>query len=137
MTALRALIANHRRLAALLVALALCMKALIPAGTMIAATPKVLTVAICTDAGGPAMTRDVVVPMRPDAGAADGQAKQGAGAPCGWSVLGLGGLAATDPVVLAAALAFIALAGFRPAPAPPATAPARLRPPLRAPPAFA
>lgn len=136
MTALRALFRNHRRLAALLVVLALCMKALVPAGVMIAANSRVLTVGICADASRAGMTRDIVVPMRPDG---DGQSADHAakGTPCGWSALGFGALPAVDPIVLAIALAFIALAGFRPGPSPRALRTARLRPPLRAPPAFA
>lgn len=136
MFALRALVCNHRPLAVLLIVLALCIKGLVPAGTMIAATSRVLTVEICADASRAGMTRDIVVPMRPDG---DGQSADHAakGTPCDWSALGFGALPAVDPIALAIALAFIALAGFRPCPSPRALRTARLRPPLRAPPAFA
>lgn len=136
MTALRTFACNHRRLAALLLALALCIKALVPAGTMISASTRVLTIEICADASRAGMTRDIVVPMRgDDAGMGTGHAAKGT--PCGWSALGYGALAAVDPIVLAIALAFIAMAGLRPAPAPRSRLAARLRPPLRAPPVFA
>ena len=136
MFALRALVCNHRPLAVLLIVLALCIKGLVPAGTMIAATSRVLTVEICADASRAGMTRDIVVPMRPDG---DGQSADHAakGTPCDWSALGFGALPAVDPIVLAIALAFIALAGFHPCPSHRALRTARLRPPLRAPPAFA
>jgi hypothetical protein len=52
MELLRAFFRDHRRLAALLVALALCVKALVPAGYMPGAHGKVLTVEICADASG-------------------------------------------------------------------------------------
>lgn len=136
MTALRAFACNHRRLAALLLALALCIRALVPAGTMISAGTRVLTVEICADASRAGMTRDIVVPMRGD-GAGDSADHAAKGTPCSWSALGFGALAAVDPIVLAIALAFIAMAGLLPAPAPRSRLAARLRPPLRAPPAFA
>ena len=43
------LLREHRRLAAILVALALCMKALVPAGFMIGASARLITVEICAD----------------------------------------------------------------------------------------
>ena len=49
MYAFRAFLLHHRRFAALLVAAALCLKALVPAGYMVSSEARVLTVQICAD----------------------------------------------------------------------------------------
>ena len=52
MDILRAFLSRHRAFAALVVAAALCMKALVPAGYMIGHDSVTLTVELCTDASG-------------------------------------------------------------------------------------
>lgn len=137
----RTVLLRHRAMAFALLALALAMKALVPAGTMIGTQSKVLTIQICYDtqmaaAAFASKTRDIVVPMKGDpAGKHDKHDK--AGGPCAFGALGFAGLAGADPVQLALALLFILAAGFA---APALPAPRRLaylRPPLRGPPARA
>lgn len=131
MTALRALLRARYLLALLLVALALAVRMLVPAGTMPASGSRVLTVQICADASGLPHSRAIVIPGKPDS--QKGSAAKGH---CAFAGLGTAALEAADPVLLAAALVFILLAGL--ALACPAL-PARIRrfhPPLRGPPAF-
>lgn len=131
MPALRAFLRTHRRLALGLVALALVLKALIPAGYMLSDTAHVLTVTICGDASGQPLVKQIAVPAK---GAPD-HAKGQEG--CAWGLLAWAALPGADLALLAAALAFILALGFAPIrPAPPARG-FHLRPPLRGPPAFA
>jgi hypothetical protein len=136
MTAFRTFFLRHRAMALSVIALALAMKALIPAGTMIGGNAHALTVQICDGYADTAHSaaRAVVVAIK-------GHEQTGKAMPdhqaCPFSALGHAGLAATDPVLLAMALAFIlqvGMAGPRSVPVRPI---ARLRPPLRAPPASA
>ena len=126
----RAFFLSHRRVAALLVALALCMKALLPAGYMLGSESRTITVQICADSLGAKITKQI------DVGAKD-HGKTKADAPCAFTALTHGALGGSDPIQLALALLFILALGF--APHIPA-APKRdhyLRPPLRGPPALA
>jgi len=132
-TALRTLLMRHRALAILLVAAALCLKALVPAGYMLEARHKVLTVTVCMDSQGHTVTRDIVVPMK-GSPAGDAARHADAGKACGWSSLAMDGLAGADAPLLAAALAFILALGFAPLAAPRPRRAVWLRPPLRGPP---
>jgi len=135
MMGLRAILLNHRRLALLLVAFALAMKALIPGGYMLGAQSQVITVSICGDASGTHEVRQIVVPRQ---GAEKDTVSQHAkGAPCAFNVLGMDGLAGADPILLAIALAFSLAAGFAAPVASTLQAHAHLRPPLRGPPLIA
>jgi hypothetical protein len=132
MTLLRALIFDHRKLAMLLVAAALAVKALVPAGYMVSRGPLILTVSICAESLGTQQTRQLVIPMK------DGQVpsskhdkRDGA---CAYSALGFGSLAAIDPILLAFALAFVLALGFVANAPMRRTLASRLRPPLRGPP---
>lgn len=130
MTCFRAFLMSHTRVAALLVALALCVKALVPAGYMLGGEAKTITVQICAESLGHPITKQIEV------GAKDhGKAK--ADAPCAFTALTHGALGGADPILLAAALLFILALAFAPLLPP---APSRvhyLRPPLRGPPALA
>ncbi len=136
MAFLRSLIHDQRRLALLLVLCALFMKAWVPSGYMVGSASKTMTVQICADGKGPALSRQISIPMKqglPDPsgehGKMDGQ--------CAFSLLSMAGLAGTDSIQLALAFAFILLLGFA---ATIWTQPARfthIRPPLRGPPAAA
>jgi hypothetical protein len=133
--AIRAFFRTNRRLALGLIALALVIKALVPAGYMLAGPlsggTHVLTVAICGDVSGGPTTREIAVPSdgKQDHAKAEGT--------CAWGVLGMAALGGADGALLGLALAFILALGL--APARPAARPQRsyLRPPLRGPPAFA
>ncbi len=134
MGSLRTLLGHHRLLAALLLALALAMKALVPAGTMPAPSARLLTVSICADMSGGAMVRQIAIPM--SGKPADSRSTQGKGeATCPYaSALGMAALGGADAPLLALALAFIvALVLLTSRAAPPSTR-FHLRPPLRGPP---
>lgn len=136
MGSLRTFLRSNRHLAALLVALALAMKALVPAGYMLAEQTTVLSVTICADGQGKRIAHEITVPMKPGHADDSGDLGKGSGT-CSWSSLSTGTLGNAAPELLAVALAFILALGFLPA-APPATSsPSRLRPPLRAPPVLA
>lgn len=132
MTRFRVFFLRYRALAFAVIALALAMKALVPAGFMLGTDSHALTVQLCDGYGDAARAVVIAVKGHGDAGKSvhDQQA-------CPFSGLLHGGLTGADPILLDAALAFILLLGFA---ALPFAAPhplARLRPPLRAPPAHA
>lgn len=131
MTALRAFFLHHRRMAALLIALALAMKALVPAGFMLGGDTHVLTVQICADALGQQITQKIVLPS-----SHSGEEKAKSDSPCHFTALGHAMLGGADPVLLALALVFILALGFAPVLAPAPRRIAFLRPPLRGPPAL-
>lgn len=136
MQVLRALVHRHRRLAVLLAVLALAIKALVPAGYMVGLQGTVLTVAICADASGGTVHKQIVVP--PKGGASDlADAHAKAPATCAYAALGFAALAGADAALLALALAFVLALGFAPSRPAPQRRVAFLRPPLRGPPAFA
>jgi hypothetical protein len=129
MTALRAFFLHHRRLAAVLVMAALCMKALVPAGYMLGQGARTLTVEICADSIGQRIVKQITVPQ-----SGHSSEKDKGDSPCHFTALGHAALGGADPVLLALALVFIMAMGF--AALQPA-APRRvsyLRPPLRGPP---
>lgn len=131
MEPIRAFFREHRRLAALLIVLALGMKALLPGGYMPAAG-KVLTVAICADASGGALTQQIVLPADGKTGA-HGKSEGS----CPYASLAMAGVAGADAAWLALALAFILALRFAPLPPARAARISFLRPPLRGPPARA
>ena len=133
MNAFRAFLRSHRQLAALLVAAALCMKALIPAGYMIGADSKVLTVQICADSLGHSIVKQIAIAQK---GHAPDKQSQMDGT-CAFTSLGHASLGGTDPIQLALALLFILALGFTPLVAPAPRPIFHLRPPLRGPPALA
>lgn len=130
MLTFRAFFMSNPRVAAMLVALALCMKALIPAGYMLGGESRTITVQICADSLGHQITKQI------DVGSKD-HGKTKADTPCAFTALTHGALGGADPILLAAALLFILALGFAPhLPAAPKRA-HYLRPPLRGPPALA
>lgn len=136
MSALRALIRDHARLMLVLLALALAMKAVMPSGFMLSAGgERFLTVTICSDVNGSFKQMQIAIPDKGSGGDHSDAASKGQ--PCAFAGLGHAALGGVDPVLLAAAIAFILLVGV----APLQTLPARdipfLRPPLRGPPASA
>jgi hypothetical protein len=131
---LRAFFLDHRRLAALLVALTLVMKALVPAGFMVDGGARTLSVHICGDAAGSGGPTQITIPQR-DSG--DDGHKGHADSPCHFTALGHAVTGGADPIQLILVLALIISVSFA------ALAPTRaprilhLRPPLRGPPARA
>lgn len=136
MAAFRLFLRDCQHLALLLVAIALAMKALMPAGMMLGHAPgtKVLTVLVCADAQGGAYAKQIVVPHtgKSQSGEESGKKSQS----CPWSALGMATLSGADAVLLALAFAFILTLGLRDA-RPPQRRREYLRPPLRGPPATA
>lgn len=134
MHSLRALIRDHRHLAMLLIALALCIRAMIPAGYMIATAPDtVLTVAVCADASGEARTMKIAVPGKAGhAGEAGQDAKKHSA--CAFASHAKAAAGGADPVLLALAFAFILAIGLARVTRPPFRRILGLRPPLRGPP---
>jgi len=139
MNRLRAFLRDHRRFAAMVFALALLVKALVPAGYMLASQAKVLTVEICGDPSGPRLTHDIVIPASVKGSHAPDPAADHAKADgtCAFSALQWAAPPAADAALLALALAFILLLGFLPTPRALPARPAQLRPPLRGPPLHA
>ncbi len=141
MNRLRAFFRNHRVMAFAMIALALAMKALVPTGYMVGGDARVLTIRVCDGYVDSAPAHAIVIAAQGHDGANANGGHGEAGKAlhdqqaCPFSALAHAGLAGADPLLLAAALAYILLLGFA---APGFVAPVRLvrlRPPLRAPPA--
>lgn len=135
MQALRALLQRHRLLAIALAVCALAIKAAVPAGYMVGQHGTVLTIEICADASGGALTKQIVIPSSGQKSDRSDHAK--AQQTCPFGTLAQGALAGADPVLLALAIAFILALGFAAAPSAPLKRIAFLRPPLRGPPLHA
>lgn len=127
------LLREHRRLAAILVAMALCMKALVPAGFMVGATAKLITIEICADASGGNLTRQMAIPLKGGPGGEQsGHGKSDA--ICAWTALANAAHSGTDALLLVLALAFILALGFLLQAAEPVRRSCHIRPPTRGPP---
>jgi hypothetical protein len=126
---LRRLAMTHRHLLALMLVLTLLARVLIPAGYMPTFAGKTLTIAMCTSAGPVTMT----LPVSGD-GHGESSQKGSLDQPCIFSALGCQGLAATCPMLLAAALLFAFMLAFAAIRIPPLSQAHYLRPPLRGPP---
>lgn len=128
MERLRIFLNARRRLALVLVVLALAARAVVPAGFMPSAG-HVLSIQVCADGSGAAHAVRIAVPGKPAA------AKPHAA--CAFSALGFAALGGADAVLLAAALAFVLALGFSAVAAPVVRGGERLRPPPVGPPARA
>jgi hypothetical protein len=117
----------------MILACALLARMMVPAGFMPSISGNGLVLAICSGTmPAPAMANAGHHGMaRHDAPAGAPKAEQ----PCAFAGLGSPALAAADPLLLTAALAFAFLLAVRGAVQQTPIVPARLRPPLRAPPA--
>lgn len=136
MTQARIWIGSNRSLALALLLLALCMKALIPAGYMVTPDVKrVLTVAICADASGQMQQMQLAIAGKDPGAGHSGDTKMDG--QCAFSTLGHAALGGADPLLLALAIAFILVLGLRPRDPHPLAQSAYLRPPLRGPPVAA
>ena len=132
MTGIRHYLLRHRAVAAWIVALALLMKVLVPAGYMLDASGGSIKVELCSGYGPMKM-------MMPMPGMAHHQRDKGdhgrGDQPCAFSGLSVPSLAAADPILLALALAFIIALAYRAQTPGLLQAPAFLRPPTTGPPA--
>jgi len=130
MGAWRVFLNEHRWLALWLIAAALAVKALVPAGYMLGNTgSKTLTMVICDGSGPATMTIDI--PMDPDHAKAPDSGKQD----CAYAGLGHAMIGGTDPVLLLAAIAFLLALGFAPVATPTPRRRAHAQPPSQGPPA--
>jgi hypothetical protein len=130
MTLMRTLLLRYRITAFAAIALALAMKAVVPAGYMVDSASKALTIRVCADAQLASTVRDIVVPMK---GEPAGKHSKADGT-CPYGALSFAGLAGADPIQLALALLFILATGFTALALPAPRRIAHLRPPLRGPP---
>ena len=130
----RAFRLHHRAVAAALVALALCMKALVPAGYMVAPQARTFTLLVCADSLGQRTATQVSIPARDGTHQnTDATAKTHEVCPfAGHAFPALGGAA---PILLALAIAFVLALGFAPVTLAVIRRVAHLQPPLRGPPA--
>lgn len=134
MQALRNLLHQHRPLAALLVALALCMKIIVPPGFMPGASGTSLAVTIC-DGRGMVQVWQIIVPRASHVGETPADSGKTSDV-CPYTALGMAGLGGAPAALLVAALAFILARGVRPPVLAQLARRSFLRPPLRAPPAL-
>jgi hypothetical protein len=110
------------------------MKIIVPTGFMIGQNSKVLTVQLCTDGLGHAVTAKIAISMKGEP--SDSSGKQGKGE-CPFASLSMASMTGADPALLALALAFIMALGFAPTQTSHPKRVSYLRPPLRGPPALA
>jgi len=133
MKRIRTFLQRNLRVAALILALALAMKAFVPAGYMVGSTSaKTLSVMVC-DGQGNASVKQIAIGGKAE-GSTEDHSK--AARECPFTALSMHSLSAADPVLLALALAFILALGFTPVPPIRVQRRAFLTPPLRGPPAF-
>ncbi|WP_298891248.1 hypothetical protein [uncultured Sphingomonas sp.] len=132
MAALRRLLRTCPALAALIVAAALAVRVLVPAGYMPTLDNGRIVIGICNGYGP--MTMAIAVSGLDHHGDADGHQAQ---SPCAFADLALPLIGGADPIQLAEALLFILAVALLLAEALPPRAAARLRPPLRGPPLVA
>ncbi|MBB6124416.1 hypothetical protein [Sphingobium subterraneum] len=134
MTGLRIWTRQQRWLAMMIMALALCVKAIVPTGYMVGSGERTLVVQLCSDGLSKAMTTRIAIPMAPMS--QHQQDKQrGGDSPCAFGALSMGALGGVDAPLLADALLFIVARGFAPVVALPLERLHHVRPPLRGPPA--
>ncbi len=134
MGTLRHFFRTHPGLAALLLALALCLKLVVPTGYMPTTQGSTLTVELCSGAA-PGAKVTIALPTK------DGHAGENAGKtmehPCAFSSHSAAAIDAVLPALLAAALAFVFVAAILREPLALRAIRAQIRPPLRGPPAQA
>ncbi|TYC79101.1 DUF2946 family protein [Novosphingobium sp. BW1] len=134
---IRNLLRDHRALTMLVVALALCVKAVVPPGYMLggAAGGKTLTVQLCF---GGIEHRSIELAVPPSG--KDGSGKSGhdsmPDAHCPYTSLSMAADSGVDLPLLAIALAFIIATGFAPLSLVLPKRADHIRPPLRGPPSF-
>ena len=141
MRAIRHLLAQ-RHWAVLICAATLLLKLLVPTGYMIGSEGGRIAITICS--GFEPRTMTTAMPgATAMSGMHGGSSDHGtskdhgkAEMPCAFSGLSAAALGATDPLQLAALIAFVMAMGFATTVLPSPVGPAHLRPPLRGPPAY-
>jgi hypothetical protein len=133
MDRLRTFFRRHSVLAFGLIALALCLKIVVPSGYMVSGDSRTFTVQVCHDASGAGQDLQITVPVKSSGSDAPGKPAKGE---CPYGALSMATLVGADAFVLALALAFIVALGLAPIRFALAERPSYLRPPLRGPPAL-
>lgn len=134
MPALRALIRNHRQLAILLLVVALCLKAAIPAGFMLSSSASTtVMITICADSTGAPQAMQMVIPAKHS----EKTGEAGKTGHCAFGGLSQAMLGGADAFLLALAFAYILVLGLAPVRHALFAQISHLRPPLRGPPALA
>lgn len=135
---IRTLIRDHRALAMLVLALALCVKLVLPQGYMLGETAgvKTLTVQLCFD-GSQHKTIEIAIPTTSDRGGGKASHDSKPDEHCPFTSLAMATDSGADAPLLAIALAFILALGFAPVTPVLRQRAFHLRPPLRGPPALA
>ena len=135
MKRVRGLVEDHRYLLMLLLVLAFCVRAAIPAGYMIApSTEKLVEVSICHGGTGERSLATMAIPMKADADESR-HSPDAKDTHCAFSSLAQPLLGGIPSILLAIALAAIILLGLAPLGRLPVAPIPYLRPPLRGPPA--
>lgn len=132
MGSLHAYLQQHRGQALALVLLALCMKALLPGGFMLAQQQRTLVIQFCHDAAIGSTASQLIVPLQADP---DHQPADAAKRTCPYGALSMASTGGADPLIVALAIAFALLLGFAPVRIAALARVGHLRPPLRGPPA--
>ncbi len=128
---MRRLVLANRPIACMVIALALLMKILVPAGFMPTISDGQVVVSMCSGMGPKTMVITIPgVEQKSDIGSHQGTMEK----PCAFVGLSASSLSAAGPLLLATAILFVLTQGTRPQVRPAAAAPPYLRPPLRAPP---
>ncbi len=133
MRAFRAILLQKHWLALMVLALALCMKALVPAGFMVEARATSLTVLVCADSTGARSAIEVAIPRADSKHGTDAKSHEA----CPFSALSLASTGGINPVQLAIALALILLLGVLATPRLRLVPMRRVLPPQCGPPALA
>lgn len=130
---LRRLVLSNHRLAIAILAVALLMKLVVPAGFMPASSNGQIVISLCSGSGPTKMVMTVPgLGQTPDGGGDHGGTAE---QPCAFAGLSTPSLAAADPILLTTAILFVLALGTRALLLPASTPPPYLRPPLRGPPA--
>lgn len=128
---LRQFFHDRPALAALLLAVALCLKIVLPAGYMPSASGSDMVVALCSSASA-AETVTIRIPHKYGGDQSEGTAKHA----CAFSPLAAAVLDSIPPAIAIAALLFVFVAAIRWQPLVLRPAGERIRPPSQGPPAF-
>jgi hypothetical protein len=135
MRSLRIFLRRYPALAIALLAMTLAVKALVPAGYMLAPDSKSLslTVTVCT--GIDTMQKTIEIPVHKSQDGKSSHEKAG-DSPCAFTALSHAPIGGADGILLALALLFVITAGFASITPNMAQTWRRLWPPLRGPPIF-
>jgi hypothetical protein len=136
-TVLRRLILRHRPAAAWLVAFALLMRLLVPTGYMPSMANGRIGIELCPGTAPVKLQATAHGSMPGITHHEEEGGHEQPEQPCAYAGLSAPTLGGTDPLLLTAALAYVAAVALRVAPPPASAQPHHLRPPLRGPPTLA